>query len=458
MKIALLTRQFTVPFVGVDVNADRLRRALLRQGHDVVVLAFDHRGDSRTPTVEPTGDEHSRIWRIRFDGAALPPSTFQHAYDPAMGEVTRKILAEEQPTLAVIMNFYMLTLATVEACKALGVAVAHVATDFLPICRRGTLIRWDGEGCQEGESVKGCAACFVSHRPAGRVAASVVGALPEEALLSLARAEQTHPLGLSLRPLRSYWTQLVTMAERGERLRELRGEIDLVLAPTRYTARRFSENGFRPETVRLLPFGVEEDHPLARLQHRPAGHVRFLFLGRFQPYKGLHVLLDAFNGLARPDGATLTIYGVPDGHDGYFAQLQTMIASNPNVHLGGQLPPERLHEAFGETDYFVLPSTWHENLPLVLLESLQARIPVIASRVGGVSDLVKHETNGLLFEMGSVEGLRACLQRAIDEPALRERLVPRDGLLSVDEYARTLVAHFAATSTPSPSEVGASTP
>ena len=90
----------------------------------------------------------TRVWRILFAFEALPKETFDTVYNPAMGQVTRQILADERPDFIIILNFYMLTLATVEAARSLGIPVAHVATDFVPVCRWGTFMRWDNRTCE----------------------------------------------------------------------------------------------------------------------------------------------------------------------------------------------------------------------------------------------------------------------------------------------------------------------
>jgi GT2 family glycosyltransferase len=70
----------------------------------------------------------------------------------------------------------------------------------------------------------------------------------------------------------------------------------------------------------------------------------------------------------------------------------------------------------------VAPSIWPENSPFVIQEALLSGIPVIASRTGGIPELVAHGRNGLLFELGDVGGLHQALVRLLDEPGLRDTL------------------------------------
>jgi glycosyltransferase involved in cell wall biosynthesis len=441
MKIALSTRSFRPPLIGgVDVYTDRLGRALERKGNEIFFLAFN--SSAEYPIGFQWSEDHCegrRIWRCLFDFGKRSPEYFQLGYDPEMGAQIRSILELEQPDLLIILNFYMSTLAGVTAATALDLPVIHIATDYLPICRRATMIRWNGESCRVGESIQSCSECFVAHKTAGRLGASLLKKIPKDTLISLAQKRGSGGSFSPLRALNPYWKQVELMQRRLERLGPLRRQIDLVLAPTQYTAQVFKENGFLENQIQFLPFGVDPEDPLANVVHTPADHIRFLFIGRLQPYKGAHVLVEAFNNLASPKNATLAIYGVWDGYDKYYQELNSKINANPFIQFKGKIPPAELGSAFAEADYFVLPSTWHENSPLILLDALQSKTPVISSEISGVTDMVKHNVNGLLFSMGDANALRDVMQRVIDHPEMVEQFRDTSNLLSIDAYAEAML-------------------
>ena len=442
MKIILSARRFALPLVGgVDVYAERLGNALQRMGHEVGIFAFDDLETGANGDIRMVEDGHvgKKIWRFRFAMDGRPKQAFDHAYDPQMGQVLRDILRKEKPDLLIVLNFYLATLAIVEVAHELGIPIAHIATDFIPICRRATFVRWDGTSCSKGESIKTCTECFVSHHPLGRLAAKTLARVPDEKLVELARGQSSYRLPHPLAVLNPYWKQVRIMHERLAILGPLRQKINVVLVPTQFTRRMFVANGFQSKQVHLLPFAVEPNHPLASVQHSPAGHIRFLFVGRLQPYKGTHLLIEAFNRLDDPRGATLTIYGAADGYETYFQELQKVIDANPRIFFKGSIPPDQLGQAFAEADYFVLPSTWHENSPLILLDALQSKTPVIASEIGGVTDVITHGVNGLLFARGDSDALRQLLQQSIRETQLLEELRAGVDLPTIDDYATTLL-------------------
>ena len=224
MKITICTRKFVPPNLvgGVDVYADRLGRAFQRLGHSVHFLAVDAQAEiGKEPFALAHDDHHGMpVTRLKFAFSDRPKEYFDVCHDPDVGRVVRDILQEDRPDLFIVMNFYTITLSVVEAAKSLGIPVVHVATDFLPICRRATLIRWNNEACRTGESVKSCSECFVSRDALGRVAAAAMAPLDETTLVRIARGNPGLPNPLAL--LKPYWEQVKLMDERIELLRPLR--------------------------------------------------------------------------------------------------------------------------------------------------------------------------------------------------------------------------------------------
>jgi glycogen(starch) synthase len=87
----------------------------------------------------------------------------------------------------------------------------------------------------------------------------------------------------------------------------------------------------------------------------------------------------------------------------------------------------------------VLPSIWPETFSIVLREALSAGLPVVASRIGAIPELIRDGENGLLVSPGSVDELAAALERLAREPGLRQCLVSvPTPIRSVADYAGEL--------------------
>lgn len=183
-----------------------------------------------------------------------------------------------------------------------------------------------------------------------------------------------------------------------------------------------------------LPNGVDRDRygtgDGRRFRHRynigPGPLI--LSVGRIYDVKNQVLLLEVFGELAeRNSGVEVAIIGQPVDRD-YFLGLQKMIVRKSwahRVHIIPGLPPnsQELIDAYAACDTFVLPSKT-EAMPLVILEAWAAGKPVVASRVGGVKDVVDHGEDGLLFNLGPHErkDLGNALQTLLYDSALRERL------------------------------------
>ena len=88
----------------------------------------------------------------------------------------------------------------------------------------------------------------------------------------------------------------------------------------------------------------------------------------------------------------------------------------------GAIPHDQIAQALASIDVLVVPSIWPENAPLVIQEAFLAGVPVVASRIGGIPEMVTDGRNGLLFQAGDAEDLARTLARLLHEPGLLESL------------------------------------
>ncbi len=147
----------------------------------------------------------------------------------------------------------------------------------------------------------------------------------------------------------------------------------------------------------------------------PSQRPAVLFVGRHEERKGLGVLLDAWRDIERE--ATLWVVG--DGPQS--ADLRGR--GVPGVEWLGPLSDADLAARFAGATVFCAPSTGGESFGIVLLEAMVARLPIVASAIGGYSDVARHDVEALLVPPCDPGALRDALRRTLDEAALRERLV-----------------------------------
>jgi GT2 family glycosyltransferase len=172
--------------------------------------------------------------------------------------------------------------------------------------------------------------------------------------------------------------------------------------------------------------------------------------------KGPHVLLEAIKDHP-PGSVSVDLYGAHTpyhGDDSYRGLLEPLL-DQPDVRMRGPIAHDAVPAALASIDALVVPSIWPENSPLVIHEAFLAGVPIVASRIGGIPELVSDGRNGLLFEPRDVGGLRRALDRLLAEPRLLDTLragIPEVRSIQDDvRMARELYRRLAAISpTPLP--------
>ena len=155
-------------------------------------------------------------------------------------------------------------------------------------------------------------------------------------------------------------------------------------------------------------------------QAAPAPEATLLFLGHLLPDKGVYDLVKAFAQVVqRLPGVKLVLGGV--GEIDSVRALATQLGVQASVKLPGWLGPRDKQAALAASTLFLLPS-YHEGMPMALLEAMSWGLPVIATPVGGIPQIVTNDVNGLLVAPGDVAGLATSITRLLENPGLRTRL------------------------------------
>jgi glycosyltransferase involved in cell wall biosynthesis len=154
--------------------------------------------------------------------------------------------------------------------------------------------------------------------------------------------------------------------------------------------------------------------------------------------------LAAFQKLnKRPGSCELTLHGRISDATPYERKLLRIARRDPAITFAGPYPNHEVGQVLNDLDVIVVPSLWYENRPTVIVEAHATGTPVVATRLGGMAELIKHNENGLLFRTGSVKGLTEQLQRLLDEPMLLPQL--QSGIRpvpTVEEEIATLISVY----------------
>jgi glycosyltransferase involved in cell wall biosynthesis len=370
----LQVSDFFEPFVGgMEQHVKTLSRGLAQRGHEVTVATVHLPGTAVDEAVD--GFRIKRIagwssralagWYERAEAPFHPPVP-----DPGIVAALKRLIDKLRPD--VVHAHGWITYSCLAIARHRPFQLVVTLHDYSFACVRKTLLRNNLQACS-GPRLDVCLCC--------------------------ARDQYGVMKGTAL-----------TVGLRTSRL--LHDRVDSWIAVSRSVAE--SSRCALPSgcTVSVIPSASEQPPPSGQ---RPAwlptdGYA--LFVGALGPHKGLNWLLDAYSGggFRRP----LVVVGTTR-HD-------TPRSWPAGVVVRTDVPHDQVIEAWRHAGIGLVPSLWREGCPLVAVEAMQSGVPVVASRIGSLPEIVTDGVTGLLVSPGNTTELRAAIQRLDDDPELRRNM------------------------------------
>ena len=217
-----------------------------------------------------------------------------------------------------------------------------------------------------------------------------------------------------------------------------------LIAVSESLSRQLVERGFDPRRISVVHNGVPRTQP-SPYRNPPAGRWTLGAIALWRPRKGIETLLEALAILvAERQPVGLRVVG-PFESRAYEIEIKRQAARlglEPYVEWVGfrrDVPAEMM-----AMDLFVLPSLFGEGLPMVVLEAMSAGVPVVATRVEGIPEVIGHAEDGVLAEPGNAEDLaraiRSVVAGHVDWSQLRTRALGRQAREFSDESMAAGVA------------------
>lgn len=222
--------------------------------------------------------------------------------------------------------------------------------------------------------------------------------------------------------------------------------VDLFIATTSEIEAGLREDGFPRTKIRRISnfvdfhlFAPAPAHIKGQTKRRMGlenGPV-VTFSGRFVLRKGIHLLLEAWKGVANdfPDARLLLLGDGPLLAE--MRELATRLGIASSVDFLGHVP--QVTEFLQATDLFVLPSL-QEGMPNSLLEAMACGLPAVATRIGGVVDIIQDGENGILVDPGDVNGLAEGMRKLLKDEGLAGSIASRAFQTIQDFYSLDSIA------------------
>lgn len=284
---------------------------------------------------------------------------FSLGYSRRTYDHVRALIREFKPDVAHFHNiFFMITPAAYEACRDEGIPVIQSLHNFRLLCSNALFYR----------NKKPCEDCL----------------------------EKNLWQGVHHKCYRNSWllTGFVASAIDGHwKKKTWTKKVAMYITAAEFTRQKYIQGGIPEEKIVVKPHFLSED-PGQR-----GGHKNYvLYVGRLSQEKGVDVLIRAWGYLEK---IPLKIVGNGDLE----SRLRGLAQGNPDIEFLGRLPQSDCERYLREASLLVIPSVCYESFPRVLVEAYAHGVPVVASRLGSLAELVIEGETGLLFEPGMAEDL-----------------------------------------------------
>ncbi len=360
MKILLVYNTYQEPG-GEQVVFGKERRLLEEGGNEVFEYRRHNDEIKQYSTIKRLGLISSTVW----------------ASDSHRDFVAQ--LRGQRPDIVHVHNtFPLISPSIFWACRSEGVPVVHTLHNYRLLCPGANFFRAGKpcEDCGTGNFWQGVLhGCYRNSR---------AQTAPVALMLSVHRTAKT-------------WTRMV----------------DRYIALSEFSRSRFVNAGFPEDQVVIKPNFVHPD-PGMRTCHGSYA----LFIGRISQEKGAETLLKAWRQL--PQSYELRVVG--DGPARAQLESQTAAQGASNVRFMGRMPHEQVIETIKDARFVIFPSELYETFGLGIIEAFACGVPVLASQLGSMQEIVQDGHSGLLFRPGDADDMARVVARAWEQPAYMRRL------------------------------------
>lgn len=345
-----------------------------------VVLSLDVRGKHIPETVTCETYEGVTVVRICFPVERLDQRgvCFFH---PLVNEVFREMCGIVKPEIVHGHHITGMSLGVIDIAKEYGAKVVFTVHDNWGFCYKNTTIGNDGKLCPNAVDCENCREMF------------------------------------------DFDEYRIPMGSRKAYYRRQMEKTDAFVSPSEYMARAYIRAGFDPRKIHVIKNGIDAER-YAAVKTEPTGTTRITFAGIFGEHKGVEYLIRAM-AMLRNEPVMLHLAGKGDGEP-KLRELIEELELQERVVFHGQVDNAEMINLYRETDIFCLPAVSPENQPVTITEAMACGIPVIASRIGGVPELVEDGVTGYLTEPRNAEDLAEKIRMMISDRT-RMRLMGEAG-------------------------------
>ncbi|MDP8259981.1 MAG: glycosyltransferase family 4 protein [Candidatus Gygaella obscura] len=416
MKILFIVHNFLpYSFAGTEVYAYNLAKELAKK-HEVFI--FHRVNDSSIAEYELSKDYFDGLTVFKMNNTCRSYNSFEDLYfNKNIEKVFLNVFEQVRPDIVHIQHLLFLSVGIINLIKKSNIPIALTVNDYWLLCPQGQLLKKDLTNCSNVNNLE-CISCInglINIKEGVLRRYYFLRKVLPSFLLKLMRKVYLFLQGQDLP------AALDKVSKRQEFIKNALSNVDCFIFPSKYVLDKFNKHKIEGTRCLLSNYGINKKG-LKGLVKKVSSVLRFGFIGSIHPAKGLHVLLEAFKNIT-DDEIELKIYGKDISYSGFedYSKRLKLRFKKDNIHFLGSFDNRQIVDILSEIDILVFPSIWQENYPLTILEALSVNIPVIASRIGGIPEVIRDGDNGILFTPNDHNDLLRCLKMFINDRALIKR-------------------------------------
>ena len=440
MKILFVLHQYLPRHVtGTEQYVRSLAHYLHAQGHEVHVFAYEpliqFAAPGRDWFEQDEVFEEIPVHRCSVHPRHSANRELGEFENPLVGQMFARWFATQSFDVVHVFHLRNIGVEVLREPQRRGVPTVVHLMDFWFLCPNFLLLRRDGDLC-DGPPDKGFG-CLECMDPG---LAWEVERLELRPFLEGLAHTRPSASGLDATvPRRAH-----VLLTRKQALFSALRAADAVIAPSHFLRGMFEAQGFPKGKIRYLPYGLDPARGASRPKDPPEREDDLLhvgYIGSISEHKGVHIAISAVLELGRQD-LRLHIHGDLESHPDYVKELRAQAGDDPRIVFHGRFESAQLGTVLATVDCLVVPSLWYENTPFSMLEALNFGLPVLASDLGGMSEIVSHGSNGLLFPVGEVPALSKLLVGLAEDRELLQRLAEGAKVADVRDDVKALTGIY----------------
>lgn len=369
MKILFITDRYPPYYEGgYEINCEITAKTLQRKGHEIFILTSDYGIDR--PQI------NSNVYRLLHSLKRQANKGF-HRRMAEVGNalsarknfrITKKVVDEIKPDIAYIWRMGSISIFPLCAIQSFGLPMVYSLGDYW-------LLEYDTD-------------------------------FKEKNLLKRAYRYLIHG-GLAFDSLK--FENLITVSKA--------------------LKKSYDASGFAKK-VTVIPRGIPDHYIVSDFEPRGLDKrsIKLLYAGRVVPEKGAHIAIESLNYLYQSKqlkDQNVSLHIVGSGPDEYITDLKKLVSDyglSEKIKFISAMTRDDLLKLYSEYDIMLMPAIWEEPFANTVLESMARNLPVIASRVGGIPELIEDGVTGILVPPDNINLLAEAIMKLISDPDLYGRL------------------------------------